>query len=165
MMPGVTQRPRASITVASPAAMLGATSTILPSRSRIEPFSMRGPVAVRIVALRISVGRVGSGTYVDVNGSVAFTCGVVCAGAVVARSGGRMVAHATHSSATRLMIRPAMMNLAKGERGYGIRRSAGAHRLLHAARWARVSRGFQRARGTSAITRTGPPEPDRKSVV
>src|SRR5919109_1280499 len=70
MRPGVTNLPLPSITTASDGASTELpTATIFPSRIRIEPFSTRGPAAVRIVALRMTVGREGNGVYVLGNGS------------------------------------------------------------------------------------------------
>src|SRR3954462_134609 len=59
MMPGVTNLPVASITLAlaSLALTFSPTAAILPSRMRIEPFLMVPCDAVRIVALRIKVSR------------------------------------------------------------------------------------------------------------
>ena len=62
MTPGVTQRPAASTTTASAgAARSRPTAATLPSRSSTDPPSIAGPAAVRTVALRIKVGREGSG--------------------------------------------------------------------------------------------------------
>ncbi len=57
MIPGVTHLPAASSTTASGGASTTApTATTLPSRISSEPFSMRSPTAVRIVAFRIRRG-------------------------------------------------------------------------------------------------------------
>ena len=63
MMPGVTHLPVPSITMRAGGRVDGRRRprAILPSRSRIAPFRIAGPAAVRIVALRMSVGREGSG--------------------------------------------------------------------------------------------------------
>jgi hypothetical protein len=62
MMPGVTHLPLASMTTASDGALTFVpTAATLPSRSSTEPFVIAGPVAVRIVAFRMSVVRDGSG--------------------------------------------------------------------------------------------------------
>ena len=66
MTPGVTHFPLASIATASAGALtLCPTATTLPSCSRIDPRSMTGPAAVRMVALRITVARDGRGLYVE----------------------------------------------------------------------------------------------------
>src|SRR5262245_10659225 len=66
MIPGVTNLPVPSTTIAlSGASTLWPTATMCPSRSRIEPPTISVPVAVRIVALRISTGREGRRWYVD----------------------------------------------------------------------------------------------------
>ena len=60
--PGVTHLPVASMTAASAGALTVApTAATLPFCSRIEPRSMTGPAAVRIVALRMTVVRAASG--------------------------------------------------------------------------------------------------------
>ena len=60
--PGVTHLPLASITTASAGALtFWPTATIFPFCSRIEPRSIAGPAAVRIIALRMTVGREGNG--------------------------------------------------------------------------------------------------------
>ena len=70
MMPGVTYLPAPSITSASAgASTVAPTSAILPSRMSTLPLRIVGPAAVRIVTLRISVGRDGNGGYVLGNGS------------------------------------------------------------------------------------------------
>src|SRR5262245_5540312 len=70
MIPGVTNLPVPSITRASGGTVTFApTATIFPSRRTIVPFWMRGPVAVRIVALRIAMGPDGTAWYVLGKGS------------------------------------------------------------------------------------------------
>src|SRR6476661_1951415 len=62
MIPGVTYLPVPSMTTASDGAVtLVPTSAILPSRRSTLPLRMVGPAAVRIVTLRISVGRDAKG--------------------------------------------------------------------------------------------------------
>ncbi len=63
MMPGVTHLPVPSmiVTPAGRAVSEPPTATILPSANTITPFSIRWPVAVRIVAPRMAVGRDGRG--------------------------------------------------------------------------------------------------------
>ena len=62
MMPGVTNLPVPSITTASAGAFtLAPTASILPSFSRIAPFVMRGPAAVRIVTFWMTVVLDGNG--------------------------------------------------------------------------------------------------------
>src|SRR4051812_33529167 len=62
MMPGVTYLPVPSITTASLGAVVVApTSAIFPSRSSTLPPRIVGPAAVRMVTLRISVGRDANG--------------------------------------------------------------------------------------------------------
>src|SRR5687767_4859521 len=69
-IPGVTNLPAPSITIASAGASTDApTAAILPSRSRIAPFTMRGPTAVQMVTFRMTVARDGNGVYVLGNGS------------------------------------------------------------------------------------------------
>src|SRR5688572_716632 len=71
MMPGVTHLPLASITWAPAGAFTVApTALILPFSSRTAPLAITGPAAVRIVALRMTVGRDGNGWYVDAYGFV-----------------------------------------------------------------------------------------------
>src|SRR5215218_7193470 len=70
MMPGVTYLPVPSSTMASVGAVtLVPTSAILPSRRSRLPPRMVGPAAVRIVTLRINVGRDANGRYVLGKGS------------------------------------------------------------------------------------------------
>ena len=58
MTPGVTHLPLASITTASAgASTVWPTAATLPFCSRIDPRSIAGPAAVRIVALRMTVAR------------------------------------------------------------------------------------------------------------
>src|SRR4051812_41795358 len=70
MTPGVTYLPVPSMTTASAgASTVAPTATIFPSRTTRAPWGMRGPAAVRIVALRITVGREGKRAYVLGKGS------------------------------------------------------------------------------------------------
>src|SRR3970282_2000740 len=70
MTPGVTYFPVPSTTWASEGTVtLAPTATILPSRSRMVPLGIAGPVAVRMVALRMATGPDGTGRYVLGNGS------------------------------------------------------------------------------------------------
>src|ERR1043166_3857666 len=65
MIPGVTYLPVPSITTASAGAVIDVpTAAIFPLRNSTEPFAIEGPAAVMIVALRISVVRLGNGLYV-----------------------------------------------------------------------------------------------------
>jgi hypothetical protein len=62
MMPGVTNLPVPSmITASAGAATCLPTAAIFPSLSNSEPPAMRGPAAVRMVTLVMSVGRDGKG--------------------------------------------------------------------------------------------------------
>src|SRR5688572_3488696 len=77
--PGVTYLPVPSMTTASAGAFTVAPiSTILPSRRRIDPLRIAGPAAVIMVALRMTVGRDGYGTYVLGNGLAFGEDSVVC---------------------------------------------------------------------------------------
>src|SRR3954447_7794229 len=82
MIPGVTHFAVASITTASAGAFtVCPTAATLPSRSRIDPCSIGGPAAVRIVASRISVVRDGNGLYVDAYAFGTTGADPVCCGA------------------------------------------------------------------------------------
>src|SRR3954471_18682644 len=82
MMPGVTHLPLASITTASAGALtVCPTAATLPSWRRIAPRSITGPAAVRMVALRITVVRDGSGLYVDATTFVTAGAAPPCCGA------------------------------------------------------------------------------------
>ena len=62
MIPGVTYLPAPSITSASAGELTVApTAAIFPFWSRIAPFRIRGPAAVRMLTLRITVVRDGKG--------------------------------------------------------------------------------------------------------
>jgi hypothetical protein len=62
-MPGVTYFPPPSITTASAGAFTVApTAATFPFCSKIAPFLMSGPAAVRMLTLRMTVVRAGNGT-------------------------------------------------------------------------------------------------------
>src|SRR6266550_689901 len=67
MIPGVTHLPVPSTTTASEggASTVAPTATMRPSRSRIDPPAISWPVAVMIVALRISTGGLACRWYVE----------------------------------------------------------------------------------------------------
>src|ERR1700686_1984422 len=104
MMPGVTYLPAPSMTIASAGALTAApTAAIFPFWSRIAPFRIIGPAAVRMLTLRITVGREGNGVYVLGNGSAfgvdvapspAPVCAVSRAGVDEVRVCGVALAHA-----------------------------------------------------------------------
>src|SRR5215471_7745596 len=80
MMPGVTHFPVPSMTSASGGSVtVVPTAVTLPFCSTIDPRSIAGPAAVRIVALRMTVARAGAGWYVDAYGF----CGA-CGSAAIA---------------------------------------------------------------------------------
>jgi hypothetical protein len=91
MTPGVTHFPAASMISASAGAVTaGPTAAILPSRSRMDPRSIAGPLAVRIVALQISIVREGKGLYVEMKGlgvDAEPVCGVADCGGFAGRCG------------------------------------------------------------------------------
>src|SRR5262245_42570241 len=65
IIPGVTNLPVPSTTVASAGAVTAAPTAIMrPSRSRMDPFEITCPVAVMIVALRINTGALACRWYV-----------------------------------------------------------------------------------------------------
>src|SRR5262245_2209851 len=98
MMPGVTHLPRASMTNASAgAATLAPTAATFPSRRHTAPFSMAGPVAVKIVALRMRVGRDGTGAYVEGNATGSAAAGAERAVAAAGVAAGDWVAGAAAS--------------------------------------------------------------------
>src|SRR5687767_2851659 len=72
MSPGVTHLPVASMTTASAGAATSPapTAATLPSCSSTAAFCRMGPAAVATVALRMRVGREGSGVYVEGYGAV-----------------------------------------------------------------------------------------------
>ena len=113
MMPGVTHRPLASTTTASAGAgTVWPTATILPSLSRTDPRSMIGPAAVRIVALRMSVGRDGSRAYVD--GYASWTIAPCAPGAdagCCARTAGGTAARAMARAVAAVKRRRILMDL------------------------------------------------------
>src|SRR5256885_13256563 len=70
MIPGVTYLPVPSMTIASDGAVtLAPTCAILPFTSNTDPLRIVGPAAVRIVTLRITVGRDANARYVLGKGS------------------------------------------------------------------------------------------------
>src|SRR5450759_3240711 len=84
MMPGVIHLPVASITTASAGAVTSwPTATTLPFCSRSDPRSIAGPAAVRIVALRMTVGRDAAGLWVEAHGLGAGCCSAATAVAAI----------------------------------------------------------------------------------
>src|SRR6266513_1377258 len=92
--PGVTYLPVPSTTTASAgASTFVPTATIRPSLSRIEPLGISGPVAVMIVALRITTGGLRCRAYVDgYCGRATLVLSSAAAGLVAAAAAGPGVA-------------------------------------------------------------------------
>src|ERR1035437_1481898 len=103
MMPGVTYFPVPSMTTApAGAATVAPTETTLPSCMRIAPFRVRGPAAVKMFTLRITVGGDEYGLYVLGKGSAFGTLSAPGPGPVCAATGSAANSSVENSARVRM---------------------------------------------------------------